>query len=498
MILGIVLCCLAALLPAALLYFPNMAEIPFPDMLPYFAVMAGLGVLAWAGMLLITRRKGLAALAAALWLLVLLNVGRLTPILEKPAPALAGFKFLAPASLVILAAATFGLSRLSEDFLRDAVKVAALALAAFILAAAVPAVVRSLQPEETEEAAASAERIDTAPAEGKDRPNIYWIIADEYAGLDELEKYYHYDNSPFYDSLRELGFTVSDHSYNWAVETFHILYDTLNLRYASANTGKKLRESLVTDPDLPLWTLMRDLGYEVCEAESTNKFRLVNRLEKKVEYDPPRTSDGNTVANLLVQYSVFRRYEDRILGAVAPALVKTSERQSVLNVLEWAENPDNMRTDRPTFTVVYMKCPHEPFVFDQDGGTVPRELDGEKHDKSYYLNQLIYISKRLRNACETIVKADPDAIVLLQSDHGHRFVYNSTRLDETNVMNAVYFRGGPLEEIVNKNMLNTWRTVLRKQFGLDLPDVKEKRLKNEYYEFYRDPNEEDPNAGLID
>ena len=497
MIPGIILCCMAAMLPAALLYFPNMAEIPFPDMLPYFAVMAGLGLLAWAVMYLITRRKGLAALSAALWLLVLLNVGRLTPVLEKPAPLLAGFKVLAPASLILLVAATFGLSRLSEDFLRDAVKVASLALAAFILATAVPAVIQSLQPEEAEEVSAPEARIDVTPAEGTDRPDIYWIIADEYAGLDELNKYYHYDNSPFYDSLRELGFTVSDHSYNWAVETFHILYDTLNLRYASANTGKKLRESLVTDPDLPLWTLMRDLGYEVCEVESTNKFRLVNRLEKKVEYDPPRTSDGNAVANLLMQYSVFRRYEDEILGVIAPALVKTSERQSVLNVFEWAENPDHLRADHPTCTVIYVKCPHEPFVFDRDGGKVPRELDGEKHDKSYYLNQLIYVSKRLHSMCSAILEADPDVIVLLQSDHGHRNVYNSTRLDETNVLNAVYFRGLSLEEIIDKNMLNTWLTVLREQFRLDLPPVKEKRLKNEYNELYRDPNEEDPNAGLI-
>ena len=46
-------------------------------------------------------------------------------------------------------------------------------------------------------------------------------------------------------------------------------------------------------------------------------------------------------------------------------------------------------------------------------------------------------------------------------------------------------------------MLNTWRAVLREQFGLDLPEVKEKRRKNEYRENHRDPTLEDPNEGLI-
>ena len=40
-------------------------------------------------------------------------------------------------------------------------------------------------------------------------------------------------------------------------------------------------------------------------------------------------------------------------------------------------------------------------------------------------------------------------------------------------------------------------TVLRKQFHLDLPEVKEKRLKNEYRESHRNPEGEDPNRGLI-
>ena len=175
---------------------------------------------------------------------------------------------------------------------------------------------------------------------------------------------------------------------------------------------------------------------------------------------------------------------------------KASAKESVLNVFDWAEDPENLRSAGPACTVIYVKSPHEPFVFDREGNEVPRNKQGETRDKKYYLDQLIYVTKRLQKICEAILEADPDSIIILQSDHGHRYVDNATRLDVTNVLNAVYFRGRPIDGITDMNALNTWRAVLREQFRLDLPVVKEKRLKNEYFR-ERVPEAEDPNTGSV-
>ncbi len=488
---------MAALLPSLLLYFPNMDEISFAGMLPYFGIMLGIGILAWAGMYLVFRRKGLASVTAAVWLLVLLNAGRAAAELRDRYPAL-GNKVIGLAVFVLLIVITFGLSRLKEEFLKDAARVLCLALAAFILTSAVPQFFRGPEPAETEEEpAAEAETIDLAPAEGTDRPNIYWIVSDEYAGPDELSKYYHYDNSAFYDSLRALGFTVSDHSYNWSSDTFRILRDILNLKYTPSPGRTRAREQAIARKDLPLWTLLGGLGYDLHRVESTNKFSLDNRLKAGIRDDSARTSDGKAVANLLLEYSVLYPFEDEILRVAAPALAAATDREAVLNVFEWAENPENIREPGCNFTVIYVKCPHEPFLFDRDGGEVPREHRHWSPDKKYYLDQLVYVTGRLRKICENITREDPDSIIILQSDHGHRFVENVTMLDLTNVLNAVYFRGETIGEIVDKNALNTWRAVLRKQFRLDLPELEEKRLRNEYREASRNPKAEDPNEGLI-
>ena len=492
MIPGIILSCLAALLPAVMLYFPNTDEIPFTGMLPYFAILIGLGILAWAFMYLIFRRKAFAALTAAVWLLVLMNVGRLVPIVQDKYP-LVGFKVFAPVTLVFLALVTFGLSRLKEDFLKDVVKVAVLAMAAFIVATAVPALLRSPETEETVEVQAT--EIDITPAEGTDRPNIYWILPDEYAGYDQLNKYYHYDNTPFFDELREMGFTVSEHSYNYHTETFATLGDIFSLDYVKQASRAIDRERALANPDYPLWTLLRSLGYDVTEAESKNLFRLKDRLHVRTEEDAPITKDGNAVANLLLQYSLFYRYENEILEVVAPKYAKGSARQVILDVFDWAENPENLRVTNPTFTMIYFMCPHSPFHFDRDGNSVT--VNSQRDPKAYYLDQLIYTTKRVKKIIEAILEVDPDSIIVLQSDHGHRFVKNVTYLDMTNILNAVYFRGKPLDGITDKNGLNTWRAILREQFHLDLPEVEEKRQKNTYRKSYRDPEAEDPNEGLI-
>ena len=502
MITGILLCCMAALLPSVMLYFPNRGEITFTGMLPYFAIMAGVGILAWAVMYLIFRKKGMAALTATACLLVLLNIGRLVTALQPIYP-LIGIKVTLPVSAVFLALVAFGLSRLPEGFRCDAVKFLALALAAFILATAVPALIRGPQEEDdeaaavTETEAAAALDIDLSPAEGTSRPNIYWIVPDEYAGYDELNKYYHYDNTPFFDELRRMGFTVSEHSYNWYPDTYTTLRDILSLRYTSSPGGKPARKKAVADPNLPMWTLLRALGYEICEVESTSKFHLVNRLKSGAADEAAQTVNGSSVANLLLEYSILYRFEDEILQTVAPQYAKSAMREAALRVYEWAEDPENMRVSGPCFTVIYTKCPHAPFVFDRDGNKTPYEVHKNVKDKQYYLDQLIYVTKHLQKICENITANDPDAIIVLQSDHGHRFVDNITWLDMTNVLNAVYFHGEPLDGIRDKNALNTWLTVLREQFRLDLPEVEERRMKNTYREETRDPEAEDPNKGLI-
>lgn len=503
---GIVLCCLAALVPALLLFFPNMAEIPLVHMLPYFGALILLGAIAWAGMYLITRRKSLAAVSAAVWLLILLNIGRIVPPLHTVFP-LVGLKVIAPVTLVVLVLVTYGLSRLSDEHLKDATVILTIGLAAVVLSSAAMSLALPKEAEDAVglEASAAADSeeapsgvlaaVDLERAKDADRPNIYWILCDEYAGSDELSKYYHYDNLPFYNKLREMGFTVSEHSYNWNSSTYRILYNILNMEYNNSIDQETMKKELAR-PDLPLWNVFRDLGYELYEMESANKLGLTNLLSKAATDSAPKTADGQTVLGLLLQSSILYRYENQITDYILPADSASSDIDAVLSVFDSVENIAQYKLKNPAFVWIYLKSPHAPYLFDQDGNIVPEEMWKNRTEKKYYLNQLIYTTKHLEKMCRAILDADPDSIILLQSDHGQRHVANVTYLDTTNILNAVYFRGTGIDEMVDSNGMNTWISVLNRQFSLDLPAVEEKRLRNEYRDDKRDPSQEDPNEGL--
>jgi hypothetical protein len=77
-----------------------------------------------------------------------------------------------------------------------------------------------------------------------DKPDIYFIVADEYAGDQELKEIFHFDNSKFLDRLRQLGFKVlknTTSNYNF---TPYSIASTLNMKYLS------LRDSLMTNNGL--------------------------------------------------------------------------------------------------------------------------------------------------------------------------------------------------------------------------------------------------------
>ena len=513
MVMSILLSCMAALLPSLLLFFENMQELPITYMLPYFAAMIGLGIILWLIVYLITRKKALSGLIAAASLLLLLNVGRVVPALQSAFPLL-GLKVILPVCLIILALIVWGLSKLSEEHQREAVTIVTLGLAALFLASFVTSLINPKKSDDSVETAASENEKtvtvsadegklweypftaeDLLPAEGKDRPNIYWILSDEYAGLDELNKYYHYDNSPFYNDLREMGFTVSDHSHNWRSSTYRIIEDILGFKYHE-NSDQNLQKKRIADPDAPLWAMLRNLGYEIYEAESSKKFNLIDRLNGTADDSSPATIEGSAVINLLLRYSILYRYENEIANKLQPLTNQGDEktRKAILSVFEWAENSDNHRPDKPSCTAIYIACPHAPYIFDENGNRLPVEQRRNTIDKQYYLNQLIFFSKHVKKMCEAILAADPNAIIVLQSDHGQRLVPNVTQYDSTNIINAVYFKGESIEEIVGKNGLNTWITVLNRQFGLSIPEVEERYMGNDYRVNQRNPDLEDPNV----
>ena len=121
-----------------------------------------------------------------------------------------------------------------------------------------------------------------------------------------------------------------------------------------------------------------------------------------------------------------------------------------------------------------MCTPHQPFLFDRNGGAVnPANYDNWE-DEKYYLDQYIFVMDQMVQTVENIIENDPESIIIVQSDHGPRFNNEMPEEDKIAILNTVYFKGEEIPEIVGKSGVNTLRMVVNRQFGYHLEDLEVK------------------------
>ena len=95
------------------------------------------------------------------------------------------------------------------------------------------------------------------------------------------------------------------------------------------------------------------------------------------------------------------------------------------------------------------------------------------------MNQLQYVNMVIEQAVENVLENDPNAVIVMQSDHGARYPYfmvwyyggpeydpEEEMIYMQNVLNCVYYQGNEYE-IEGMTNINTWRYILNEIFGTD-------------------------------
>ncbi len=92
--------------------------------------------------------------------------------------------------------------------------------------------------------------------------------------------------------------------------------------------------------------------------------------------------------------------------------------------------------ERPHFTILMNLMFHFPFAFSEDG-----ELNANysPQDMKLYYGQHVYSSRVLLNIVDMIIEKDPDAVIVLQSDHGINYLYDDTLDASFNVSNHDWY-----------------------------------------------------------
>ena len=346
----------------------------------------------------------------------------------------------------------------------------------------------------------SATQAATQPAPAADSlPDIYYLILDGYSRQDMLASRFGLDNSPFIDALRQRGFFVGDRSHANYMHSHLSLAATLNMEYLDEYLDElgPVEES-------------KDGWYDA--AGFFQPLIADCRVRRELEWRGYRTVGLGTA------YNITRGFNERagwlsmginefemvllqqtvlapILEHLAPMDLTPHDMQRERIKYIFGQLPVIARQKGSKFVFVHIVCPHRPFVFRADGRPQPRNDQFEDLRwwpeaiqtpgfldwyRQYYPQQIQGLNRLVLEAIDQILAASArPPILIIQGDHGSslglRFDPAQCDVqDRLGILNAIYLPDGQTETIdPGLTSVNTFRLVLSRLFGMDLPPLKD-------------------------
>jgi hypothetical protein len=288
------------------------------------------------------------------------------------------------------------------------------------------------------------------PLAVRNRSDVYWIVLDGYPRADVLKQFFDFDDAPFLDGLRDLNFTVYQHAVASFPETGFSISSTLSLSPLINETGSPdkippLRELVqrVRGRNVVVSTL-RAMGYDYIHFQNGYDDLTQCPMEGAV------CIRGN--AGHWLQFDEF----DLALLSKTPLIdaitlghgLKIDEtafaRGAVSDVTEKLANIQAQA--RPFFLYAHVLAPHPPIRFRSDCSLRPADPDLQRWDatdKPAFLEQLACVNREALDLIGKIVAGDPQAIVVVQSDHGTAFRGQFQLLRDEPGGHGETFRGEP-------------------------------------------------------
>lgn len=450
--------------PVLFIYFHNIREAVFRQVFAPILIFLAVALAAWLvfGILSGTMAKG--AFTALLFMLVFMNYSLIEGGIRTIVPDWRWWR-IAPASLFLLINLALALRVFvtqqegDANLLKVTVGIGSVYLALTLFNAANGMYTLAKAPRvESQPAVTNSPRAEESLSisSAHTRPNFYFFIFDEYARQDVLKKYTGYDNTPFLKGLEGKGFNVSYSSHSGSADTRVSIGNLLHFSYrykSYPETNKGIKRP-------PLLEVFKKAGYKTYATSPYYRFDgdLLDVALKSTAVPVSLSIERTVIAGSFIVY--LHRGENEALRADRLSLLKL-----VADIIE--ESAKN-----PKFLFFHILCPHEPFVFDENGDLVANENMHNWADPRYYAGQLIFLSKKIDELTSTILEQDPHAVVLLQSDHGARFFSNSILEERLACLNCVYL-GGEDVQIEGLGLINTLRLALTHALGLKLNTLEE-------------------------
>ncbi|GAB4092206.1 hypothetical protein [Flaviaesturariibacter terrae] len=329
-----------------------------------------------------------------------------------------------------------------------------------------------------------SEQYKAAPA-GDSRPDIYLLVMDEYAGPQPLQRL-GYDNRPFLDSLRALGFWLPQHSSANYDFTPFAMSSLLQMNYIDSsrerrgNDAETVLQAVRSLSDNEVFRILRKEGYELrFEAPFDNRINPQPTLNEfgdfayKATFGPTLPGRywrerGRPIDPLAPLFAAEYRYDDPVKRRQDLAHYRSALAAAI----------DSNDSRAPRFVYQHLLITHHPYLFDAQGG--PRQLlASDAEEATAYLDQLRVANRVLLEEIGQIrSRGRRNTVILLLSDHGYR--RSGIRYEAFENLYALYgprgYEGLPAEQ----SNVNAFRLLFNRYFGQHWPLLPDRKIAVTY------------------
>ena len=316
------------------------------------------------------------------------------------------------------------------------------------------------------------------PCDTCSQPDIYLIVADVYAGAQEVKDLFSFDNSPFERQLESRGFHITHNTFSNYNSTVYSMSSSLNMGYLeSLNTTVISHKDMFNCQELikknQLTGFLQKQGYSITnhsffDVADKDKLVSIPFFPKKRDIFLAQTLFGHVEKHLGFHWATDEKIEAiRKVHYINNNIIDSSTTAGL-----------DSKKQKPVFTYTHLALPHNPYFYDSSGNKIPVSLltDEYKYRKDAYIQYLVYANKRFLQLIDNILanSAKPPVIVLM-SDHGFRqFNEPTDKKYYFMTLNAVYLPNKNYKGFYNgMSNVNLFRAILNAQFGQQLPMLKD-------------------------
>jgi len=339
-------------------------------------------------------------------------------------------------------------------------------------------------------------------------PSIVHIVLDGYSSDETLKRIYRFDNSTFFDALRDQGFVVFPNintAYNQTLlsmaSVFHGEYLNSEQAPLTLNGASEIRRSLaaVVSDGAVLRRLAAD-GYQFSHTKNG--------------YSGIRFSGANRASLPDGAFSPLNLFESYMIQTTALRLitpVETLQSHVLDDLLRHGLTTDVYRTDEsPIYHYHHLMSPHPPHTINHLGVTIHKKganfatiADGnptvsgsaalQTEYRAGYIEKLRYTNVALAAQTKAMIAGIAgNKVIMIHGDHGGGSLWHPDSMSDSCLAErlgtfvAVYaddpgILGAFKQNLqAEPNLINLYRTLMGEMYGKKLPPLQDKSFFADY------------------